>query len=354
MADDKFIMFGLDDEKSKYLAEILANKTCKKIIDYLSEINEASEKDISNALSMPINTVEYNLNKLIKAGLVEKTKNFFWSIKGKKIPMYKLAKKHIVISPKSKKPSLDLLKTIIPAILIVAFLGVILIGLFFTNFNFNAKKENFSDSIKQFSSYEELISFLNSTKANSNIYGMKRDINSGSLTFENSPEPALLKSSDSAGTGSSESSTKFSKTNIQVEGVDEPDIIKNDGKYIYAVNGNRILIIDAYPTSNMKIISEMNISSPKNIFVNKDILVVFSDSSNYYPLKEMSAVMCIRGRCPSYNFEQRINVFIYNINDKSNPKLKTNFSFEGNYIDSRMIGDFVYLISNKNVLSLHF
>ena len=38
--DDKFIMFGLDDERSKDIAEVLGNKTCKKIIDYLSEKNK--------------------------------------------------------------------------------------------------------------------------------------------------------------------------------------------------------------------------------------------------------------------------------------------------------------------------
>ena len=51
MANDKFIMFGIDDSRSKDVAEVLANKTCKKIIDYLSETKEASEKDISDALS---------------------------------------------------------------------------------------------------------------------------------------------------------------------------------------------------------------------------------------------------------------------------------------------------------------
>lgn len=127
--NDKFILMGLDDERSKNVAEVLGNKTCKKVIDYLAEIKEASEKDISDALKIPINTVEYNLKKLLNSGLVEKTKNFFWSKKGKKIPMYKLAKKHIIISPKIKKPSLTALKTIIPVALISG-VGAVLIRQF--------------------------------------------------------------------------------------------------------------------------------------------------------------------------------------------------------------------------------
>lgn len=124
--NNKFILIGLNDERSKKIAEVLGNKTCKKIINYLSETKEASEKDISDALKIPINTVEYNLKKLLNSGLVEKTKNFFWSKKGKKIPMYKLAKKHIIISPKIKKPSLTALKTIIPVALISG-IGAVLI-----------------------------------------------------------------------------------------------------------------------------------------------------------------------------------------------------------------------------------
>ena len=85
MSKDKFILMGMDDKRSKKIAEVLGNKTSKKILDYLTDIKEASEKDISDSLNMPINTIEYNLKKLLEAGLVEKTKNFFWSKRGKKI-----------------------------------------------------------------------------------------------------------------------------------------------------------------------------------------------------------------------------------------------------------------------------
>ena len=115
--EDKFILMGLNDENSKYVAEALKNKTCKKILDFLAETKEASEKDISDALNMPINTIEYNLKKLIKSKLIEKTKNFFWSVKGRKIDMYKLARKYIIISP-NKTKSISYLKQILPIVLV--------------------------------------------------------------------------------------------------------------------------------------------------------------------------------------------------------------------------------------------
>jgi len=107
---EKYLTLNLDDENSSVIAEVLANKTCKKILVLLSE-KDFSETDISKQLKLPLNTIEYNLNKLIKAQLIEKSNQFFWSVKGKKIPTYRLANKKIIISTKSK------VKGIIPTIL---------------------------------------------------------------------------------------------------------------------------------------------------------------------------------------------------------------------------------------------
>lgn len=126
--EKKFILISMDDERSKKIAEVLGNKTSKKIIDLLAENSELSEKDISDKLGLPLNTTEYNLKKLLESELVEKTKNFFWSRKGKKIPMYRLSDKSIIISPKSSRVS-SKLKSLLPAVL-VSGVGAFLIKLF--------------------------------------------------------------------------------------------------------------------------------------------------------------------------------------------------------------------------------
>ena len=94
-------------------------------MDYLSECDEASESDLAEKLGIPMNTVEYNIKKLLKSGFVEKAKNFFWSKRGKKIDMYKLAKKHIIISHKGS-PSMSKVRSVLPVVLIAgAFAFVI-------------------------------------------------------------------------------------------------------------------------------------------------------------------------------------------------------------------------------------
>lgn len=109
----KYVMVSLEDTRTKKLADVLGNKTCKRIIDFLAE-KEATKTEIAKALKAPLNTVEYNVNKLVEAGLVEKSKNYFWSQKGKKIGIYKISNKYIVILPKSK----NYFKPIVPVVII--------------------------------------------------------------------------------------------------------------------------------------------------------------------------------------------------------------------------------------------
>jgi len=308
MADDKFILMGLGDERSAKVAEVLKSLTCKKILNYLSEIREASEKDIADALKIPINTVEYNLKKLIKSGLVDKAKNFFWSVKGKKIPMYKLARKHIIISP-SKKPSLSYLKNILPVVLI-AVIVIILAGVYlFPEDESTILNET---KLKQFSSQAELNEFIKENVKSRGFFEGFGGIAKGMA--ETTTAAATPTAADSA--------LDYSTTNIQVEGVDEADIVKNDGKYIYAVSNNKIIIVDAYPAEDMKVLSEMRFDNYVNeIFVNDDKLIIF--------------------------FYQE--AYIYDISDKKEPELETKIGFDGDYIDSRMINKYVYIISNKYV-----
>jgi len=150
----KYLLFSIEDDSAKKLAGILGNKTCKKIIDILAE-KESSEKDIADELKIPINTVEYNLKKLLDAEIVEKTKNFFWSQKGKKIPMYKVSNKSIIISPKSKISS-DL-KSILP-VAILSGIGALIVRQYFLLEQVTVQKSDavFSVAQESFSNAPEI------------------------------------------------------------------------------------------------------------------------------------------------------------------------------------------------------
>ena len=121
MANKKYLSIDLDDARIKDLADVISNKTSKRIINYLAD-KEASESEISRDLKLPANTVNYNVAKLLKSGLVEKSKTYFWSVKGKKIPYYSVANKKIVISPKSRSK-------VVNGFLALAISGVLALGI---------------------------------------------------------------------------------------------------------------------------------------------------------------------------------------------------------------------------------
>ncbi|MBS3089476.1 winged helix-turn-helix transcriptional regulator [Candidatus Pacearchaeota archaeon] len=116
---EKYLIMDLDDPRAVHLADVLSNKSCKKILNLLAD-KEMSESDLSRKLEVPLNTVEYNIKKLISAGLVEASQKKFWSVKGKQMRVYKIVRKSIVISSRS------VMRGIVPAaiITVAAALGL--------------------------------------------------------------------------------------------------------------------------------------------------------------------------------------------------------------------------------------
>ncbi|MBS3155804.1 helix-turn-helix transcriptional regulator [Candidatus Woesearchaeota archaeon] len=121
---EKYILVNLEDEKSKKIAESISNKTARKILDYLSNKEESGAEEISKELKLPISTIDYNLKNLKKAGLIE-TKHFEWSQRGKRIILYSLARKFIVIAPKFSNIKKEL-KNILPLVGITGIISIII------------------------------------------------------------------------------------------------------------------------------------------------------------------------------------------------------------------------------------
>jgi len=110
--DEKFLLVSLNEKKAKKLAQIISNDTCRKIIDMLSE-KEFTETEIAEKLKIPISTVHYNLQHLMKAKLIT-VDEFHYSKKGKEINHYKLANKFIIIAPRETTGIRDALRKILP------------------------------------------------------------------------------------------------------------------------------------------------------------------------------------------------------------------------------------------------
>ena len=133
---------------------------------------------------------------------------------------------------------------------------------------------------------------------------------------------------------------EYSATNIQVEGVDEADIVKTDGYYLYIVTQKSVNIVKAFPAESAELVSEIKFvsSSPSGLFVNGNKLAVYgSDYSNAQ--STILPKMRIRNQ---YTFLKT-----YDITDRKNPILERDLSFEGYYTNSRMIKDYIYFVTSR-------
>ena len=189
-----------------------------------------------------------------------------------------------------------------------------------------------SVSIKRFENMEELRAELKKYEENS----------SKDLAFN---EESIVQ--DEAKEASSESrSTDYSKTNNQVESVDEADIVKTDGNYIYYSKNNRVYIVDQ--DLNLKAtIKEKNFCASQ-IFVNGDKLIVFGSENSIYQTKTVTIDSVMKENISSYN-KPKTYARVYNIKDIENPELVREIAVDGYYQDARMIDDDIYFITNYSI-----
>ncbi|MCT4592273.1 MAG: beta-propeller domain-containing protein [Candidatus Gracilibacteria bacterium] len=148
----------------------------------------------------------------------------------------------------------------------------------------------------------------------------------------------------------SESADEFSTTNIQEFGVDEADIIKNDGSHIFMIKDNTIRIVRAYPSDEMEQAATITLDEgafrPKEMYLDKDRLVIVGyGNAPFHILREETASRMIMP--PYYYHGNDLKVFVFDVADRTSPKQIRSVAFDGDYVSSRKIGDNVYVVANK-------
>ena len=199
------------------------------------------------------------------------------------------------------------------------------------------------DKLKKFSSSEELRRFLETNSAGSS-YSTRGGFGMAEMSIDMAFDGEMTVKSASAESLGGSGASDYSETNVQVEGVDEADFVKNDGKYIYMLSNGKFLIVDAYPAESAKIISEEKIEgNPAELFLNGDKVVVFT--TDY----EERMVVSDYDFLPSETYVSVTKIFVFDVSDKENPDLVEEYVMDGYYYNSRMIGDFVYVISQESI-----
>ena len=143
----------------------------------------------------------------------------------------------------------------------------------------------------------------------------------------------------------------YSATNVQVQGVDEADIVKTDGSYIYTLKGKQLSVVKAVPADKMKLVSKISFGNnfnPRDIYIDAKHLIVIGDSYKNNPQPANNVKKMIYPGPPQYN-PQTCKAIIYSIKDKSNITISREIELEGNCLSTRKIGSSLYLVSNNGI-----
>ena len=133
-------------------------------------------------------------------------------------------------------------------------------------------------------------------------------------------------------------SSSYSTTNVQVEGIDEADIVKNDANYIYTVGGSQLIIVRAHPTASRAVISrtELNNGAGTNftfqLFAAEDALL-YGDR----------LVVLINAQVNGSRTFGGVVIQTWNVTDRVMPLLIKSQVFEGSLATSRLVGDHVFV-----------
>jgi inhibitor of cysteine peptidase len=201
-------------------------------------------------------------------------------------------------------------------------------------------------------------------------------MNSGSDEYYYSDEAKYGSADADLLESSKEGGKDYSTTNLQMEGVDESDIAKIDGSYIYTVEDKYIVITDIRDGK----LEEVTRFLPKDcgaadrvmeIYVDGDQLILVvqgyetslgesskagSDKENSdkeSPDEEIAVSDASEDSafCYKMNGKSTTQIQVYSIVDRRNPEFEGRLIQDGYYNTSRKIGDVVYLFTQYHMTS---
>jgi len=200
-------------------------------------------------------------------------------------------------------------------------------------------------NLVRFSSYKELITYLESI--------LRTEEAGASYTREGGiyqPYPLLVTAvstlsggiSSVSGSISKMGSVQYSGTNVQVAGIDEPDIVKTNGKIIAVANGDKIYLVDPIHKKVVSVL-EMNHTIAGLLLENNTLAVIMSNktSMNIIILGEPIEK-------PLRNTELTI-ISLINITNPEKPVLVKTFSLSGHLISARLYRGIVYVVAAQPI-----
>ena len=205
--------------------------------------------------------------------------------------------------------------------------------------------------LNNFNSYDEFVAFLDNYCYEN--YAWCYDYNSPSERIMT--VPMGIKNNIFVDIEDQGKTIDYSKTNIQVKDVDEPDVVKTDGTYLYILSNSKIYIVKAYPAENAKVLSIITFEDDANVhnfFININRLIVFG-ASYRYPA-EFEEKKNKSEYFPYYWSISTTIIDIYDLANKEDPKPLKEIELDGSFFNARMIGDYIYIITSEYTRNFYY
>ena len=139
----------------------------------------------------------------------------------------------------------------------------------------------------------------------------------------------------------------YSDTNTQVAGVDEGDIVETDGNYLYVLGDTDVAIIDVRDSGQMQVASRFDVPGrPFAEYLIGDRLTVLS--REWAELRWDPPMMTFSSEGLHSPEGPILTVTVIDVSDRQAPSLVDQTELDGSYVDSRAIGDSVYVLSSND------
>jgi hypothetical protein len=127
----------------------------------------------------------------------------------------------------------------------------------------------------------------------------------------------------------------YTGTNTQEKGVDEGDIVKTDGKYVYTLHNNELVIAKTWPVEKTAVASRLQFQTiqPQSMYLLGDKVVLQGyaiDQTNSY-----------------YGYSTR--VMVVNVADRTAPQVARTYDLDGYSMSSRVVGNDLYLVQQGQI-----
>jgi inhibitor of cysteine peptidase len=202
--------------------------------------------------------------------------------------------------------------------------------------------ENPTYTVSNFASYDDLNTFLQASVETQNTESLFNGLEASSA-----PRPESSNDANQEDKTASDAGYDSSGSSVQLPGVDEPDMVKTDGTYVYVIAQGKLHIISAYPAEDAFLCSTISFeesSTPRNLFINGDNLAVIMQ---YYPYRTYEGTEPSDDGAEIGQDTTSTHIELYDVSDKQDPVKIRDISLDGYYYTASMIDEYVYVITTQ-------